>query len=211
MAETPQTGSQTSMSETASEPRTASPESSTSKTPSVKPPSISTSPESVPAATPVSQSKSQPPKRRGKAPELPVYERKNWLIHLHFIRKEFERCKELISDQLKETQGMCEYALYVQALILRQEGQIQESLDLFQRTVQINPQSSDNLKQVARSLFLLARHKAALEVYNEAGKLSSKDWVCLIYFDSLKQFKFLVSFYPFIFFFIQHFIFHTNK
>ena len=66
MAETPQTGSQTSMSETASEPRTASPESSTSKTPSVKPPSVSTSPESVPAATPVSQSKSQPPKRRGK-------------------------------------------------------------------------------------------------------------------------------------------------
>ena len=39
------------------------------------------------------------------------------------------------------------------ALILRQEGQIQESLDLFQRTVQINPQSADNLKQVARSLW----------------------------------------------------------
>lgn len=196
MAETPQTGSQTSMSETASEPRTASPESSTSKTPSVKPPSVSTSPESVPAATPVSQSKSQPPKRRGKAPELPVYERKNWLIHLHFIRKEFERCKELISDQLKETQGMCEYALYVQALILRQEGQIQESLDLFQRTVQINPQSSDNLKQVARSLFLLARHKAALEVYNEAGKLSTKDWeiyhnqgVCYVYMKDFEKAK----------------------
>lgn len=66
MAETPQTGSQTSMSETASEPRTASPESSISKTPSVKPSSVSTSPESVPAATPVSQSKSQLPKRRGK-------------------------------------------------------------------------------------------------------------------------------------------------
>ena len=26
--------------------------------------------------------------------------------------------------------------------------------------------------------FLLARHKAALEVYNEAAKLSTKDWVC---------------------------------
>lgn len=69
MAETPQSGSQTSMSETASEPRTASPESSTSKTPSVKTPSVLTSPESVPTATPVSQSKSQPPKRRGKGTE----------------------------------------------------------------------------------------------------------------------------------------------
>lgn len=27
--------------------------------------------------------------------------------------------------------------------------------------------------------FLLARHKAALEVYNEAAKLSTKDWVCM--------------------------------
>ena len=44
------------------------------------------------------------------------------------------------------------FLLFYVALILRQEGQIQESLDLFQRTVQINPQSADNLKQVARSL-----------------------------------------------------------
>lgn len=27
------------------------------------------------------------------APELPVYERRNWLIHLQFIGKEFENCK----------------------------------------------------------------------------------------------------------------------
>ena len=26
------------------------------------------------------------------APELPVYERRNWLIHLHFIRKEYDKC-----------------------------------------------------------------------------------------------------------------------
>ena len=61
MAETPQTGSQVSMSETASEPGTASPESSAGKTPSV-----SVSPESVPTATPAPQPKAQPPKRRGK-------------------------------------------------------------------------------------------------------------------------------------------------
>ena len=46
------------------------------------------------------------------------------------------------------------FLLFYVALILRQEGQIQESLDLFQRTVQINPQSADNLKQVARSLWV---------------------------------------------------------
>ena len=40
------------------------------------------------------------------------------------------------------------------ALLLREEGKIQESLELFQRTVQINPNNVDNLKQVARSLYV---------------------------------------------------------
>uniref|UniRef100_A0A8C0J8W7 Bardet-Biedl syndrome 4 n=1 Tax=Chelonoidis abingdonii TaxID=106734 RepID=A0A8C0J8W7_CHEAB len=110
-------------------------------------------------------------------PELPILERRNWLIHLHYIRKDYDTCKIAIKEQLHETQGMCEYAVYVQALILRLEGKIQESLELFQTCSILNPQSADNLKQVARSLFLLGKHKAAIEVYNEAAKLNQKDWV----------------------------------
>uniref|UniRef100_A0A4W5QMC2 Bardet-Biedl syndrome 4 n=1 Tax=Hucho hucho TaxID=62062 RepID=A0A4W5QMC2_9TELE len=110
------------------------------------------------------------------APELPILERRNWLIHLHYIRKDYETCKAMIKEQLQETQGMCEYAIYVQALILRLEGQIQPSLELFQSCAILNPTSPDNLKQVARSLFLLGKHKAAIEVYHEAGKLNEKDW-----------------------------------
>uniref|UniRef100_A0A8C2EXL9 Bardet-Biedl syndrome 4 n=1 Tax=Cyprinus carpio TaxID=7962 RepID=A0A8C2EXL9_CYPCA len=123
-----------------------------------------------------------------KAPDLPILERSNWLIHLHYIRKDYETCKAIIKEQLHETQGMCEYAVYVQALIMRLEGKIQHSLELFQSCAILNPQSSDNLKQVARSLFLLAKHKAAIEVYNEAARLNQKDWeishnlgVCYIY------------------------------
>ena len=48
------------------------------------------------------------------APELPIYERRNWLIHLHYVRKEFEQCKVLIKEQMAESGGMCEYAVYVQ-------------------------------------------------------------------------------------------------
>lgn len=48
------------------------------------------------------------------APELQTVERRNWLIHMHFVRKEFELCKQLIREQLEETRGMCEYANYVQ-------------------------------------------------------------------------------------------------
>lgn len=27
------------------------------------------------------------------APELPILERRNWLIHLHYIRKDYDTCK----------------------------------------------------------------------------------------------------------------------
>ncbi|XP_018621181.1 BBSome complex member BBS4 [Scleropages formosus] len=131
--------------------------------------------------------------RPKKAPELPILERRNWLIHLHYIRKDYETCKAIIKEQLQETQGMCEYAIYVQALILRLEGNIQQSLELFQSCAVMSPRSADNLKQVARSLFLLGKHKAAIEVYNEAARLNQKDWeinhnlgICYIY---TKDFK----------------------
>uniref|UniRef100_A0A8I3PY72 BBSome complex member BBS4 n=1 Tax=Canis lupus familiaris TaxID=9615 RepID=A0A8I3PY72_CANLF len=134
---------------------------------------------------------SQKPRLK-KAQEFPILEKQNWLIHLHYIRKDYEACKAVIKEQLQETQGLCEYAIYVQALIFRLEGNIQESLELFQTCAVLSPQCADNLKQVARSLFLLGKHKAAIEVYNEAAKLNQKDWeichnlgVCYIY---LKQF-----------------------
>lgn len=89
---------------------------------------------------------------------------------------------------------MCEYAIYVQALILRLEGKIQQSLELFQSCAILNPGSADNLKQVARSLFLLGKHKAAIEFYHEAAKLNNKDWeishnlgVCYFFIKDLKH------------------------
>ncbi|XP_067871742.1 Bardet-Biedl syndrome 4 protein isoform X1 [Heterodontus francisci] len=131
-----------------------------------------------------------------KAPELPILERRNWLIHLHYIRKDYETCKAIIKEQLQETQGMCEYAVYVQALIFRLEGKIQESLELFQTCAILNPQNVDNLKQVARSLFLLGKHKAAIEVYSEAAKLNEKDWeishnlgVCFMHLKNFEKAK----------------------
>jgi len=36
------------------------------------------------------------------------------LIHLHYVRKEFDECKMVIKEQLAESQGICEYAIYVQ-------------------------------------------------------------------------------------------------
>jgi len=46
---------------------------------------------------------------------------------------------------------MCEFAIYVKALIQRQEGRIQESLALFQAVTCLNPHNVLNLKQVVQS------------------------------------------------------------
>jgi len=78
-------------------------------------------------------------------------------------------------------------------LIKRQTGEIQESLHLFQAATCLNPQSVANLKQVGRSLYLLGKHKAAIDVYDEAQRIASEDWeilhnkgLCYMY---LKQYE----------------------
>ena len=61
--------------------------------------------------------------------------------------------------------------------MLRHEGKIQESLEMFQICNILNPNSADHIKQMARSLFLLGRHKLAIEAYRQAEARSEKqDW-----------------------------------
>ena len=108
-----------------------------------------------------------------------IRERRNWLIHVLYTRQEFTECLALIEEQLRECQGLCEYALYVKGLIKRGQGELQESLSLFQAATMISPQRANNLKQVGRSLFLLGRHKAAVDVYNEAAQHFDDDWEIL--------------------------------
>lgn len=49
---------------------------------------------------------------------------------------------------------LCVSLFLCAALILRLEGKIQQSLELFQSCAILNPNSADNLKQVARSLWV---------------------------------------------------------
>ena len=59
-----------------------------------------------------------------------------------------------------------------------------------QQTIKLSPPPF--VTQVARSLYLLGKHKAAIEVYDEAAKIGVPDWeimhnkgLCLMY---LKQY-----------------------
>lgn len=101
--------------------------------------------------------------------------KQNWYIHLCYTRKDYTECLRVIEEQLRATSGQAEYPLYIKALILRQQGRIEESLTTFQAALCMNPLNVNNLKQVGRSLFLLGKHKTALDVYDEAEKLSPED------------------------------------
>ena len=81
-----------------------------------------------------------------------VREKRNWLVHSLYSRQEYDECLKVIEEQLKAANGLCEYPVYVKALIRRQQGRIQESLQLFQAATCLNPHSAANLKQVGRSL-----------------------------------------------------------
>ena len=59
-------------------------------------------------------------------------EKRNWYIGLLYVRQDYDEALTQIEDQLRECGGLCEYPLYVKALIMRQRGKIQDSLTLFQ-------------------------------------------------------------------------------
>lgn len=72
--------------------------------------------------------------------------------------------------------GQCEYAVYVKALIKRQQGEIKESFELFKAAIYLNPANPANLMQVGRSLFLLGKHKQAIDCYDEAQQTGVDTW-----------------------------------
>ena len=155
-----------------------------------------------------------PPRRNDPSGRggVTLREKVNWLIHMQYVRQDYDACLTTIEDLLKvsvqppgreaahraprtprssphtppdaphasgfvqDCRGLSEYPIYVKALIKRQRGEIAESLQLFQAATCLNPHNVANLKQVGRSLYLLGRHKAALDVYEEALKVGSEDW-----------------------------------
>ena len=114
--------------------------------------------------------------KMANAPKSTVRECANWEIHILYCRMDYKECLQLIERQLAECKGLCEYPTYVKALIKRQQGRIQESLQLFQAATCLNPHNVCNLKQVGRSLYLLGKHKAAIDVYDEARRIGTEDW-----------------------------------
>eukprot|EP01105_Mastigella_eilhardi_P005551 TRINITY_DN1722_c3_g1_i1.p1 TRINITY_DN1722_c3_g1~~TRINITY_DN1722_c3_g1_i1.p1 ORF type:complete len:575 (-),score=208.39 TRINITY_DN1722_c3_g1_i1:19-1722(-) len=109
----------------------------------------------------------------GEAAEV-TREKINWHLHTLYIRKEWDACLQLAETWLA-IYPACEYPLYIKALIKRHQGEIQESFRLFEQCYVLNP-SANNIKQIARSYFLLGKHKQALRVFEKVEKVTPDDW-----------------------------------
>ena len=113
----------------------------------------------------------------------------NWLMHIMFLRQDFEECLHHVDLMLEESSGRSEFANFLKALILRIKGNIHESLELFKKCHLLNPSNIEYLKQFGRSLYLLGRHKAAIEVFDEVISQHAKDWE--VHFYKGLSYKFL--------------------
>lgn len=78
-------------------------------------------------------------------------------------------------------------------MILRHQGRIEESLACFKLALCINPTKIENVKQVAKSLYLMGKHKAALDLLAEIESMNVEDrdvhhtkGLCYVY---LKQYE----------------------
>lgn len=148
---------------------------------------------------PVSSLSSSAIKPEKKILSNKIYESRNWLIHQLFIRQEYMECLCMAEKQLQECRGICEYALYIKALLMRRNGELTESLKFFQTALLINPVNIMTKKQVAQALLLLGKHKAAIEAFKEAEMLcinngNEIDWliyynmgICYIYLEDYEN------------------------
>eukprot|EP00041_Stephanoeca_diplocostata_P015833 m.303998 g.303998 ORF g.303998 m.303998 type:complete len:458 (+) comp20171_c1_seq1:348-1721(+) len=113
---------------------------------------------------------------KAKAPSVPDASSLNWLLHEAYLKRNFSVASALCDEQLSLHHGRSEQALFVKAMVCRQQGNIEESLELFKKAMYLNPHNPNNAKQVARTLFLLSRFHSAIEVYDQILAANVRDW-----------------------------------
>jgi len=123
--------------------------------------------------------------------DVSTIDKYNWLLHIMYGRGEYQNMQQFIRIQSYKNS----YMTYVQALVYRQEGRINEALELFQKCVIENP-CLINIKQVAKSLALLGRYRTAIDAYKEALTHTTNDWeifhnlgLCYLHLNELSEAK----------------------
>ncbi|KNC21821.1 putative Bardet-Biedl syndrome 4 protein [Lucilia cuprina] len=97
----------------------------------------------------------------------------DWLLHIYFARKDFERCKKLIDRELYRHLNP-EYLYFVKGLIDREEGNNIEALRNLQKSLKLNSQNIEIYKEIGKTLFMMGRYNQSLSIFREAEELSTR-------------------------------------
>ncbi|ALC41747.1 BBS4 [Drosophila busckii] len=101
------------------------------------------------------------------APKMPSDANIDWLLHIYFTRREFERCRRLIERELNRHLN-AEYLYFVKGLIEREAGNNIEALRNLQKAVELNSRNIESYKEIGRTLYSMGRFGQALSVFREA-------------------------------------------
>ncbi|KAL3982441.1 TPR repeat family protein [Acanthocheilonema viteae] len=113
---------------------------------------------------------------KSKKRELQGFDRRNFILHQRFIRRDFNACKALIKEMADEYSEMCEYPFCIRGKIARMEGNFREALMWYEKAQLVNPLNGAYMREIGCLHFLLGRHAKASEVFLDAIKLNEKDW-----------------------------------
>ncbi|XP_062128736.1 Bardet-Biedl syndrome 4 protein homolog isoform X2 [Drosophila sulfurigaster albostrigata] len=97
----------------------------------------------------------------------------DWLLHIYFTRREFERCRRLIERELNRHLN-AEYLYFVKGLIDREDGNNIEALRNLQKAVELNSKNIETYKEIGRTLYNMGRFGQALSVFREAEQHSPR-------------------------------------
>nr|CAD7448090.1 unnamed protein product [Timema bartmani] len=118
-------------------------------------------------------------------PESPLLESRNWLIHIHYCRREFDVCRMYIQEELERSSRMAEYPNYIMGITDQAHGIVVSApgyeLSSPRFDSQLVPQvifpKVELSQKVSRVWYLLGRHRLAVEAYLEAEAVATKpDW-----------------------------------
>uniref|UniRef100_A0A8R1XV39 TPR_REGION domain-containing protein n=1 Tax=Onchocerca volvulus TaxID=6282 RepID=A0A8R1XV39_ONCVO len=98
-----------------------------------------------------------------KKRELHGFDRRNFILHHHFIRRDFNACKALIKEMADECGELCEYPFFTRGKIARIEGNFREALTWFGKAQSVNPSNAVYTREIGCLHFLLGNHIKASE------------------------------------------------
>ena len=94
----------------------------------------------------------------------------NWLLHLHFVRREYPECEKIFKRQNE----FSDYGYYLQGLThLQRDGDAKSALKLFNS----RPRNNLCLRACLRCLVLLGQHQKVHDLVRERGLIAdATDW-----------------------------------